>query len=485
MIVAPSRPIARQNHTRGAMVVLVLVFSAVFLATTGALSGYIFVQHRLQAEKELRERALQIAEAGIDYYKWFLAHFPGDITDGTGQPGPYVHSYADPEGGTSGTFSLEIDGNVQCGVTTAIDITSTGKTTEDPTFSRVVSARYARPSVAEFAYIVNTNVWAGADRVITGKYHSNGGVRMDGDNLSSVTSSVSTWQCTSSFGCSPTQTVAGVFGSGTNPTLWSYPTPQVDFGGITVDLNAIKNYARNQGGLYFGPAGGESNKRGYQFIFKNDSTIDAYRVTNTTEVWGYTTEDGWQKERNIIANKTFLGNYAIPANCSVIFAEDRLWIEGVIVGKVTVASADISQPNHDTDIILSNNITYLSNDGTNGLTVVAERNILIPLDSPQDMSLHGIFIAQTGRYGRNHYTTSGSNDVPSSYDSFVQQGTLTTIGTIVSNGRTGTQWTCGGSFCSGYQNRIDSYDGRLASDPPPFTPYTSSDYTFIEWREEN
>ena len=42
-------------------------------------------------------------------------------------------------------------------------------------------------------------------------------------------------------------------------------------------------------------------------------------------------------ENNIIANETFLGNYAIPGSCSVIFVEDRAWVEGVVKGKVTVA----------------------------------------------------------------------------------------------------------------------------------------------------
>lgn len=465
------------------MLALGVVFGGIFLMVTSSLAGFLLISRKVQRENENREKAVQIAEAGIDYYKWHLAHYPTDLQDGTGSSGPYVHSYEDPEGGVAGEFSLELDGNLKCDAVTAVDITSTGTSADDPTVSRVVTARYARPSVAEYSYIVNTDVWAGADRVITGKYHSNGGVRMDGDNRSDVTSSVSTWQCTSSFGCSPTQTKAGVWGSGTNPAYFAYPVPQVDFAGITVDLATMKDYARNEGGVYFGPVGGESGNRGYHLIFRSNGTFDAYRVTKTTKVWAYSTEEGWQQEPEIINQETYLGNYLIPADCSLVFVEDRLWMEGTVNGKVTVASADVSQPNYDTDVYLRGNIAYESSDGSDGLTLIAENNVLLPLTSPSIMELHGIFIAQKGRYGRNHYTTSGSNDVPSSYDSYVQQDTLTTIGTIVSNGRTGTQWTCGGSFCSGYQNRIDSYDGLLATDPPPFTPYTSTDYTFVEWRE--
>lgn len=474
---------ARAHTRRGFTMLLVIVFGGVFLMTTTALAGYLLLHKKLQREKEARDIALNAAEAGLEYYKWHLAHWPNDLQDGTGAAGPYVHTYTDPEEGAVGTFTLSINGNAQCGQTTTIDISSLGKSNDDPLYTRTVSARYARPSVAEYSYIVNTNVWAGADRVITGKYHSNGGVRMDGTSNSNVESSVSTWSCTSSYGCSGTQTKPGVFGSGSPTSLWIYPTPQVDFTGISVDLASLKTYARNNGGLYFGPAGGESNKRGYHAIFKSDGTVDIYRVTNTTSVMGYSDEEGWEQEYNIIANETLMGNYAIPSSCMVLFFEDKLWIEGVVKGKVTVAAADISQPNHDVDIILRGNLTYAASDGTNGLTAIAERHVLLGLTTPDSMTLNGIFIAQTGRYGRNHYTTSGSNQVPSSYDQYVTRDTLTTVGTIVSNGRTGTQWTCGGTFCSGYETRVDSYDGKLSTSPPPFTPFTSSDFRFVNWRE--
>lgn len=464
---------------------ITLVFGSVFLVIISSLAGFLLINKKIAIEKETRERAVNIAEAGLDYYRWHLAHFPNDIKDGTNASGPYVHTYSDPEGGAMGTFSLTINGNQECGQTTTIDLSSTGTSNDNPLYTRTVTGRYTRPSVAEYSYIVNTNVWAGADRVITGKYHSNGGVRMDGSNNSTVESSVATWQCTSSFGCSGTQTKNGVFGAGSNPSLWKFPVPQVDFAGISVDLAAMKNYAQNSGGLYFGPLTGTATSRGYHVIFKSNGTMDVYKVTATVAVPGYSDEAGWQTEYNIISSETLLGNYTIPTACSLAFFEDRVWMEGVVKGKVTVASANITTAGVDTDILLRGNITYAVNDGTDGLTAIAERNVLIPLTTPDNMTLSGIFIAQTGRYGRNYYTTSGTNQVPSAYDAYTQRNSLTTVGTIVSNGRTGTQWTCGGTFCGGYQTRIDSYDGRLSSAPPPFTPYTSTDYKFVEWREVN
>ena len=170
---------------RGYITITVLVFATVFGVILTALIGFVFTQNRLQIAKEHHARALQVAEAGLDYYKWFLAHFPGDVTHGTGEPGPYELAYADPETGTVGSFSLEVEGETFCGAVNAVAITSTGWTDSEPGLTRTVFAKYARPSVAEYSFIINSNVWAGADRIIRGPYHSNGVVSVARRNMGS------------------------------------------------------------------------------------------------------------------------------------------------------------------------------------------------------------------------------------------------------------------------------------------------------------
>lgn len=460
----------------------ILVFASIFLMLLFSLLGFAFTQTKVHIAKENKDKALQISEAGLDYYRWFLSHFPNDLQDGTGVAGPYEHEYSDPEGGVIGKFSLAINGNQKCNTITSIDINSTGWTSAKPEYTKETYGKYARPSVANYAYIINSNVWAGVDREIKGRYHSNGGVRMDGTNQSLVTSAVDDWLCTSSFGCNPSQTQEGVFGAGTDSNLWNFPVESVDFVGITQDLINMKNQAQADG-VYFGSAGGQSNRRGYHAIFKSDGTFDMYKVTNTTRVWGYDSTVGWQREYNIIANETFLNNYSIPSECSLIFVEDRLWIEGVVKGKTTIAAAKVSQANFDADVILSGDIIYTTSDGSDGLTVVAENSILIPLNSPDDMKIRGILIAQKGHFGRNHYTDSGSKRVPVSLRPSVYRNSLTMNGSIISNGRVGTKWTCGGAYCSGYADRYNAYDRKLATDPPPLTPFVDDEYEFIEWRE--
>ncbi len=469
---------------RGYFTLLVLVFSTVFFTLVSALAGYIFVEKRAQLAQENREKALNIAEAGLEYYRWHLAHWPDDLEDGTSNPGPYEHAVSDPEGGTLGTFSLDISGDQACGSITSVAITSTGWTDDDPTMKRTLFARYTRPSVAEFSAIINSNVWAGADRVISGPYHSNGGVRMDGTHNADVTSGVANWLCTSSFGCSPSQTVNGVFGNGGPQSLWSFPAPTIDFNGISADLVELKGYATTSG-IYIEP----SNSYGWNVVFNENGTVQVHKVVGTTQVWGYSTENGWRQERTVMSNVQGGTTYTVPADCPVIFVEDDVWIEGVVNGKITLVAADVTSSSVDRSVVIHDDLTYSSADS--GVTVIGEQDVLIGLQTPDVMSINGIFIAQKGHFGRNHYcqndctSTSGNQGLPSNLDDYVFRSTLNTNGTIVSNGRFGTKWSSGGTFISGYNQRNDSYDAELAKSPPPFTPAISDDYKFVDWRENN
>jgi hypothetical protein len=461
-----------KNKQKGYVTMLVLVFAGVFLVIVSALSGFIFMQNKVQITKENRERAFHIAEAGLDYYKWFLSHFPNDLQDGTGSPGPYEHSYSDPEGGVIGNFSLEVSGNTQCGVVMSIDITSEGVAQNNPAINRTLFGRYSRPSIAEYAFILNSSDWK-ADQTILGKYHSNSGVRMDAINKSLVSSAVTSWTCTSTYGCSPESTQNGIFGVG-DSSLWQFSVPQIDFNGITTDLVSIKGLAQSHG-IYLGDSGAD----GYHIYLQSNGTFDVYRVDSTGDGdWGYSSQWGWENEYYNILSETFLQTYTPPSDCSVVFVEDMLWIEGTVNGKLTVVSADLINSNIETDVLLMNNIEYSSLGGNDGITIIAEEDILFPLQVPNNMSVRGIFIAQTGHFGRNYYSPADGYNPEHAY-----KNSITINGSIVSNGRSSTKWLCDGVYCSGFNTRSNSYDQTQAHNPPPLTPYTSEDFRFIQWRE--
>lgn len=466
-------------HSRsksGFLLVLILVYGTIFITIVLTLTTYLISQSQLQAVRYDSERALDIAEAGLNYYRWYLAHFPNDVTAGTSTPGPYVFPYIDPESATTtplGEFSLEISSSTACGDVQSIDIVSTGYLLSKPSVQRQVYGRYAQPTVSEYAYIINSNVWAGSDRTIIGPYHSNGIIRMDGTNNSTVSSGQADWVCDGSLPCTPASagdTVDAVFGDGPNNTLWSFPAPPINFLSLTVDLAQIQDRAQDNGGIYVPPSG----DYGYRATFNANGTV-TFRVVDRT--WShneYSSEDGWFTARNLIRDDDPYSTFTIPTECPLIFVEDKVWLEGVVQGKVTIAAADIDTVGVDPSMILHNNITY--NSATSGLLAIAEDDVLIGYDVPDDMELNGIFIAQNGKFGRNHYTTDYQGG-----DRF--RDTLTINGSIVSNGRVGTKWTSGGTWVSGFDTRYNSYDRDLVAEPPPLTPVTSNDYRFIEWRE--
>lgn len=457
----------------GYLLVLVLVFGAIFLVIVSSFVGYVVTQNQVVNFRHEQQRATEIAEAGLNYYRWYLAHYPDDMTDGTGLPGPYVHVYEDPEDGPVGEFSLEIASSTFCGDISSVDISSTGHTYVNPQAVATVRGRYARPSVASYSFISNSGVYYGASSVVSGQLHSNQGVRMDAAHNSVVSSGQADWLCDYSYGCSPSQVVDGVYtnGGNSNPALFSFPVPPVDFAGITLNLAQMQDKAQNNGGLYFGPSG----KSGYHVIFQPGNRVEVRKVNSKIkEPNGY----AWGRYMNILKGTSLIGVYDINPDCPVIYLEDQVWLEGEVDGKVTLAAADVDTVGVDPSIILNGNITYSGTDP--GLLAVAEYDMLIGLVVPDDMELNGIFVAQNGHYGRNYYNTS----MPSAWQAYIIRNSLTVNGTIVSNNRAATTYYSWGILQSGFDTRTSSYDTSQVFNPPPYTPIISDVYTFFNWRQD-
>lgn len=464
---------------KASALVLILILTAAFIIMISWIADFVTLEIRTQARSIASQRAFAVAEAGLEYYRWRLAHFPADFQDGTGGVGPYVHSYQDPQGGVIGQFSLEITPSIFCGETQWVDITSTGDTTEFPNMKKTLRSRFTRPSVASYATIVNTNVLVGSGRTIKGRYHSNGGIRMEGTNDSLVTSAVSTWNCTPSFGCgSPFEVKPGVFGSGPGGAqgLWQFPVEPIDFTLISQDLANIKSIAQARGVYIPRPQeSGYPTAKGYRVIFNVDGTVTVNVVRNTTWVWACAIQDSgncaWYKSYEVISQEALYNTYTLPADCPAVFVEGDTWMEGTVAGKKTVVSANLIDGNIDTSVILNGNIAYANT--SSGLTVIGEKNVRIALYSPDQLTLNGIFIAQKGYFGRDYYQIG--------HTPWHIRTKMTLKGSIISNKRIVILW--GGANMSGYINRDESYDAALATAPPPLTPFTDDEYEFVKWEE--
>jgi len=464
------------NSKKGIVVTYILVFGSIFLILLGGILSFILFQLRTLNQRAAWNSSLYIAEAGINYYRWCINH-------GIESSCSAEKDYPNIGGSIIGHFSVSGTSSVSCGETIQKNVVSEGYANKFPETKRRISIIYARESVAKYSYIIDDNVWVGEDHEIRGPFHSNGGIRMDGENQSTVGSAQENWICTSSFGCSSCPTdngcwiegfncvCPGVFTTANgNPDLFSYPIPNFDFNGITVDLAQIKSTAQTSG-IYLPPSNTiDSRGQGYHLIFGNDGAVEVRIITDLSRTYAYSLEEGWHYDYFTISSEYTYNTYAVPSACSAIFVEDNLWPEGEVKGKITVASADLINPNNDTDIVLEGSIDYTNKDGSCGLTLIGERNVLIGPDSPDQMELRGIFIAQKGRFGRNHYLWNIKSKLEIS-------------GAIVSNGRVGTKWVSGSIVVSGYLKRETYSDPYLLYGPSVFTPYIDPEYKIINWQE--
>ncbi len=462
------------NYKKGSIVTLVLVFGFISLLLLGSLFNFMVSYLKTTNQKIAWHQSLYIAESGLEYYKWCL-------NNGVEEDCQLEKEYFDNSGNLIGHFEIETTPIFSCGETIERSIISTGWTENFPQIQRKIKVLYARESTAKYTFLLNSNVWVGADTEVRGIYHSNGGIRMDGENQSLVSSSRSNWLCTPSFGCDPCPEncteengsclCPGVFTTTKNARedLFHSPSDFFDFEGITIDLAQMKSISQS-GGRYLSPSSDTNSLgKGYRINLKEDGTAEIWIITKLSEIWAYDLERDWHLEESIIENEYLHETIVLDTSCPLIFIEDNIWIEGKIRDKVTIASADLISPNKTTSLYLLDGLEYDKKD-EDGLTLISQENVLIAPNAPDKLELKGIFIAQEGYFGIKHYP-----------DNIKEK--LEIIGSVISNGRVGTQWISGSQIVSGYQRREIHANTNLIYSPPPFTPYTSPEFDIIRWEE--
>lgn len=461
-------------------IVIIFIFSLVMLS---ALS-YAQVQLKTIRGSVNKELAFAIAEAGVNYYEWRLAHFPNDYQDGTGAPGPYVHDFIDDETGeVIGRYSLVITPPPTG--STIITIQSTGYSLDNPNIKKTVTARYGIPSLAKYAFLTNSDAWIGSTESVSGEFHSNGGVRFDGTGNAPITSSKSTYTCTSNFGCSPSATKAGIWGSASQSTkdFWQFPVANVDFTTMTTDLSNIRSNAVTSG-IYLPP----SSAQGYSLVFQSNGTVNIYRVNSLASNpsgWNIRSQavnvsTNYNGRTQLDGNPSVAGvqSYTIPAN-GVIFVEDRsVWVEGMVNGRVIVAASRFTtNANNQSNIYIPNNICYgtcgAGRNTSSSLGLIAEKDIVVSYNSPNNLEIAAAMVAQKGSVQHYNYGSCGTP--------VAVKNSITVYGAIISYGVWTWSWVCSNTTISGYTNTLSIYDSNLLYAPPPSFPLTSDGYRQISW----
>jgi hypothetical protein len=473
------------SRKQGQVSLQVIVLSAVVVVL---ITGFTFLAVsflQLSTRSLNRNLSFSIAEAGIEYYRWHLAHAPEDFQDGTGAPGPYVHQYYARDGRHLGSFELEIEPVTG---TSMVRIRSTGSVLGDSTTEKTIEVLLGKPSLARYAVAANSAMRFGEGTEIFGEVFSNGGIRFDGYAHNTVQSAQETYDDPDHSGgveygvhthLGSTDPLppgalpdrADVFGGGRQ-----FPLPAIDFAGITQDLSQLRTDAQASG-IYLANSGSS----GYELVFNANGTYDLYRVTSLRSApsgcSNSASQAGWGTWS--VNNRTQVTNDGtLPAN-GIFFVEDHLWVSGTVSNRhVTVASGRFPVNSSTyTSITVNADLTYGAYDGSAAVALIAQNNVNVGLFSENDLRIDAALVAQNGRVGRYYYQGPGGGSNRCSPNHV--RTTLTSYGTLVTNGRYGFAYTDG----TGYQTRNLTYDANLLYGPPPGFPLASDQYELLSWEE--
>lgn len=508
-----------------ALVYGLIIMTAVTILLTSILT-YISSQIQYSLKVHSREQTFQIAESGISFYRWYLAHQAEGRTAqqlatfwSTGSPygvgAPYVGVYYDPFGTAIGEYSLSVV-PPEVG-STIVKVTSVGATYKHPTDTRTLVVRFRRPSWSENAALANDFMRFGNGTEVFGKIMSNKGIRFDGLAHNIVSSAVNTFDDPDHTGSSefgvhthrnnpPATTVNDAFRPAEAPNSAvalrpdvfeagrSFPVANVDFNGVLGDLSLMKSEAQAGRGTYFDNTG-----VGREILLKTDGTFDVC-TANTYSVYFDATNgtNAITKYNGVVAggSATYNGNNCITNSCctlsacpwvqssnhnkgkcvsktnypiinnGVIFVENNVWVSGQIDNKkITVVAANLvggAIPS----LYVMHNILYTNYTGTDIIGLIGQNNVDIPRDSDTTLRIDGALLAQQGRVGRAYYGGLTKN-------------TITVYGALATNLRYGFAYVDG----TGYTTRNLYYDNNLLYYPPPYFP-TGTKYEMDLWEED-
>lgn len=461
----------KKTGKRGSALVFALIITSLSLIILVSMMEYVSSQIKYGLYNSSKEESFQIAESGINFYRWYLAH----QTDGrtaqqiktfwtSGSPfgvgSAYEAEYKDPEGAGIGKYSIEVTPPGEG--STIVIVKSTGWTYKYPNSKRTIQVRLRRPAWSEYIMLSNEFVRFGSGTEVFGKIFANSGVHFDGVAHNAVYSAVSSYYDTDVNSTKP-----GVWTSWNNEynsdmgsdvflSGKSYPIPDKDFSDVTADLSLMKTEAKTAGTDTCSPSA---------CYFDNDGQGRSI-VLNADGTFKIITVQSYNGSSNSISN--YSGSWStfnIPNN-GIIFVEGNVWVEGAINGKrVTIVGANLSSSDKS-NVFIQHSITYGTYDDSTVLGLIAQKDVEVIRDSDNNLRIDAAIIAQSGRVGRGVYK-------PSDY-----KNTITVYGAIASNQRYGFAYTDG----TGYANRNLYYDNNLLYSPPPYFP-TGNEYLMDLWEE--
>lgn len=479
---------------KGSAIAYGLVMIAIVSIILLSVMQFIVAQLRYAKHEESRQEAFEVAEAGVFFYRWYLAH----QTDGrtaqqinefweTGDPlgvsEDYEVEYKDPWGGSIGKYSISVQPPVD-GSTIAV-ATVEGWTYKYPDSKRIVRVRFRRPSWSEYAVLSDEFQRFGDGTMVSGKIHSNKGIRFDGFASNIVSSTLNTHNDPDHSGANeyavhthkstmgtinntfrpleappnPLQNRPDVFAAGRRLL-----SPEVSFSAVVSDLGFMRSQTEANHKY-------DNSDKGRRIIFKTNGTYDVCKVasyyTSSNSIASYRKNSGSGTCSS--CSGQCLSNKTLPTN-GVIFVANNVWLEGSIDGKkITVAAAELpDEPGYTgggKSVYLGmNNLRYTNTDGSDIIGVIAQNDVEIIKESLNILTIDAALLAKDGRVGRKYYGNT--------------KNTITINGSIATKNRYGFAYTDE----TGYQIRNLNFDNNLLYYPPPYFP-TGTQYFVDLWEE--
>ena len=518
----------------GSVLAYALVIMSVVMIILVSILGYISSQLKFSFNRVEKEKAFQSAEAGIYYYRWYLAH------ETSGQLPAVINAFLQtggPMGFNPAEVTYEDIGKYQLVITpptagsTIINVESTGWSNKVPDMKRTVKARFRRPSWSEYAVLADEFMRFGEGTEVYGKIHSNGGIRFDGlvhNVVSSLLPSVndpdhigvnefgvhthvrvlpltgvsSTILATEQATVSPVTLRPDIFEAGRQ-----FPVADVSFAGVLSDLDVMRDAACvfdnnvppnctvinncSATGCYFDNSG-----VGRQIILKANGTYDIYDVRSFNSYSAITSYFGKRANGNpcipsVIAgmpNKCFdtancfcnRATYHI-INGGVIFVEDNVWLDANPSGG---GYEKLDKSYQDGALIDSEAKLTVVAGGTDSKVFVGGSNLeYARSDGSNILGVVGQKDVEVIKNSLDNLTITGALLAQNGRVGRIHyygdhKNSITVNGSIATKMRYGFAYTDG----TGYDIRNLNFDNNLLYYPPPYFP-TGTEYAIDLWEE--
>lgn len=409
-----------------------LIFTLFFVMVTGIVTGALLnagVTHRKISQRTYnRERALHVAEAGLETVAQTIANVNGYLASAYSATGS-VDGYSWKATSTKlSEFVFKVD--------------STG--TVDGVQWCVHASRVELPSWSQFALWMDVNggiTFVAAD-IFNGWVHSN-------DRLS----------FTPSGGLGPQfydklTSAATNFSGSTNGSVFAkgFQLGADQDTMANVDFPALLTNAQLYGGTIL---------TGLTTITISGTIA---KVTNPRK--------GWTNFNYTIGASNLI--YIKNAPSAGLNSTGDLWVAGRLDGRLTIAV--------ENDIYITNHIIYASNPITNtssddALGLISKDDIVVWTNAPNNLNIYAAMLA-TGQANTNDPGSFGVQN----HNTGSTRGDLNVWGSIVQDTRGAVGTQSGGVVVTGFEKNY-GYDTRFRLTAPPYYPRVATKVDFAGWRE--